>query len=72
MKNFKKWCAENKCENLLELYEHAPNKLKSDEVAFASSRIVNFKCKKCGTEWKEKLYRLTQRKKNVHIVTTKD
>lgn len=63
MKNFKKWCAENKCENLLELYENAPNKLKSDEVAFASSRIVNFKCKKCGTEWKEKLYRLTQRKK---------
>ena len=63
MKSFKQWCLEGAYNTLLELYENTENELKSNQIAFASSKTVNLKCRKCDMEWKEKLYRVTQRTK---------
>lgn len=51
MKNFREWCLENKKYTLLTLYENAKNLYKSDEIGFSTSKLVNWKCTKCGMEW---------------------
>lgn len=58
MKTLKGWCVENNEMALLELYESGGNTYKSDEIGFSSPRIVNFKCKKCGIQWKDSLNKM--------------
>ena len=62
MKTLKEWCVENNEMALLELYENGGNKYKSDEIGFSSPRIVNFKCKKCGMQWKQSLNKMNAKK----------
>lgn len=61
MENFKKWCIENHQLILLEMYENTKNEYESDQIGFSSSRIVNWKCKKCGIEWQESLNKATRK-----------
>lgn len=61
MKKLKQWCEENKEYQVLEMYQNAQNERKSNEIGFSSSKIVNWKCKTCGTSWKQSLNSMTRR-----------
>lgn len=59
MKNLKEWCMENEEYEILELYNNAQNKFKSDEIGFSASKVVNWKCEKCGMSWEQSLNKMT-------------
>ncbi len=62
MTNFKQWCIENEKYKLLLLYENAQNTKKSNEIGFSTREEVNWKCTKCGMEWKMSTNKMNKRK----------
>ena len=62
MKNLREWCIEQGRDHLLELYENAKNEYKSNEIGFSSGKNVNWKCSKCGMEWKQKPNKMNKKK----------
>lgn len=63
MKSLKQWCEENKEYEELRFYENAQNKIESDKIGFSSPQKVNWKCEKCGMEWKATPNKMSARPK---------
>lgn len=61
MKTLEQWCIENNETEELALYNNAKNEKKSSEISFSSTKKVNWKCSKCGIEWKQSLNKMSSR-----------
>ena len=61
MKTLEQWCIENNEYEELRLYNNAKNEKKSNEVAYSGRDPVNWKCNKCGIEWKQPTNKMSRR-----------
>jgi len=59
--NFKTWCIQNQCFDLLRYYELADNELDSENIAWATAKVVNFQCDVCNLTWKMQMNHATRR-----------
>lgn len=59
--NFKTWCIQNQCFDLLRYYELADNELDSENIAWATAKWVSFHCDVCNLTWKMQMNHATRR-----------